>query len=100
MIKRFKMLMLEAKIRIYGIMFEHYKCKAIRYEYYVKMTNIYTDKIYNATEDFKKACSDYRVSQLEAIIKELRSALLANTKGVAVACDFLEKYAAWLEKRT
>ena len=54
MIKRFKMLMLEAKIRIYGIMFEHYKCKAIRYEYYVKMTNIYTDKIYNATEDFKK----------------------------------------------
>jgi len=54
----------------------------------------------SATEDFKKACSDYRVSQLEAIIKELRSALLANTKGVAVACDFLEKYAAWLEKRT
>ena len=54
MIKRFKMLMLEAKIRIYGIMFEYYKCKAIRYEYYVKMTNTYTDKIYNATEDFKK----------------------------------------------
>lgn len=54
MIKKFKMFFLEIRIRMYGLMYQHYKCKAMKYEHCIKMTKELDDKIYFATEYYKQ----------------------------------------------
>jgi hypothetical protein len=53
MIKAFKMFILEIKIRYYGSLFEHYKRKALKQQYFVNKLCEYTNKV-NITEiDYK-----------------------------------------------
>lgn len=53
MIKSFRMFVLEMKIRISSIIFEHYKCKAIRYQHYVNMSNKYEAELSEMTNEYK-----------------------------------------------
>lgn len=49
MLTAIKMFILEIKIRYYGSLFEHYKRKALKQQYFVNKLCEYTDKV-DATE--------------------------------------------------
>ena len=53
MIKAFKMFIMEIKIYYYGSLFEHYKRKALKQQYYVNKLCEYTDKVKITETDYK-----------------------------------------------
>lgn len=53
MITSIKMFILEIKIRYYGSLFEHYKRKALKQQYFVNKLCEYTDKVNITENDYK-----------------------------------------------
>ena len=45
MFEKIKMLALEAKIHLYGMLYEHYKCMTMRHPYYLDKMEEYNDKL-------------------------------------------------------
>ena len=54
MFKRFKMFVLERKIRLYGKLYERCKYKALRCQYYEKQAKGYTEKLNNVETEYKE----------------------------------------------
>lgn len=59
MFRTFKMFILEIKIRYYGSLFEHYKRKALKQQYFVNKLCEYTDKV-NITETDYRTLINYK----------------------------------------
>ena len=54
MFAKFKLLVLEAKIHLYGIAYEHYNCMTMRHQYYVDKMVEYSDKLVKTEAEHTK----------------------------------------------
>ena len=49
--------------------------------------------------DFERICGDYRTAELRKIVSQLRDAVGRHQQMMQEVLAFLERYAAWLEKK-